>query len=131
MISKKKVFAKIETDFSAEISNSDGFSAQKQVISKKKVFAEKKKVLRRIFRPKYQIQTIFPVLITATSSQLRLPNPFGGLFSFLDQKSASNALKTCDFAYFSGQWGGSSPPAPTPGYATGDTRGGILWYHPS
>ena len=33
---------------------------------------------------------------------------WGRLFSFLEQKSASKALKTCYFAYFSGY----SPPAP-------------------
>ena len=33
---KKKVFAKIQSDFSAEIQNSNVFSAQNQVISKKK-----------------------------------------------------------------------------------------------
>ena len=32
---KKKVFAKIQSDFSAEIQNSNIFSAQNQVISKK------------------------------------------------------------------------------------------------
>ena len=42
----------------------------------------------------------------------------GGLFSFYHQKLASKAPKTCDFEYFTGQWGGSSPPAP-PGYDTG------------
>ena len=39
---KKKVFTEIETDFSAEIENSNVFSAQNQVVSikKKKVFTE-------------------------------------------------------------------------------------------
>ena len=41
---KKKVFAKIQSDFSAEIQNSNVFSAQNQVISKKK----KKKVFAKI-----------------------------------------------------------------------------------
>ena len=43
--------------------------------------------------------------------------PIGGLFSIFHTKSASKAPKTCDFAYFTSQWGGggSSPP---PGYAT-------------
>ena len=36
VISKKKVFTKIESDSSAEIRNSKIFSAQNQVISKKK-----------------------------------------------------------------------------------------------
>ena len=40
----------------------------------------------------------------------------GGLFSIFHKKSALKAPKTCDFAFFTNQWGGSSPP--TPGYAT-------------
>ena len=83
MISKKKVFTKIETDFQAKIGKSNAFSGR----------------------------------ITISTSQLRHPISFGGLFSFFHQKSASKAPKTCDFAYFTGQWGGSSPPAPPPGYA--------------
>ena len=43
---KKKVFTEIETDFSAEIRNSKVFSAQKQVVSKKKL--KKKKVFTEI-----------------------------------------------------------------------------------
>ena len=58
----------------------------------------------------------FLVQITGSPSQL-LPIPVWGLFSFLEQKSASKALKTCYFAYFSGQWGGLIAPPP-PGYAT-------------
>ena len=105
MIPKKKVFTKIETVFSPEIGNSNGFSAQEQVISKKKKNSSPK------------LGRFFSADITATPSQLRLPNPFGeGLLSFFEQKSASTALKTCDFAYFSGQWGSSSSP---PGYDTG------------
>ena len=44
---KKKVFTKIETDFSAEIGNSNVFFAQNQVVSKKKK-KKKKKVLTKI-----------------------------------------------------------------------------------
>ena len=36
----------------------------------------------------------------------------GELFSFLEQKSASKALETCFFAYFSGQWGRLEPLRP-------------------
>ena len=36
--------------------------------------------------------------------------PMGGLFSIFHKKSASKPPKTCDFAYFTSQWGGSSPP---------------------
>ena len=38
--------------------------------------------------------------------------PMGGLFSIFHQKSASKAPKTCDFAYFTSQWGGYSPRPP-------------------
>ena len=44
-------------DISAKIGNSNGFSAQKQVISKKKRRSSPK--LRRIFWPKSKIKTIF------------------------------------------------------------------------
>ena len=58
------VFTKIETDFSAEIGNSNVFFAQNQVVSKKKKKKKKKKKrsspkLRLIFRPKSEIQTFF------------------------------------------------------------------------
>ena len=38
----------------------------------------------------------------------------GGLFSIFYRKSASKAQKTCDFAYFTTQWGGLEPPPPPP-----------------
>ena len=68
---KKKVFTKIETDFSSNFANLDVWGGA--------VFV------------------------------------WGGLFAIFHRKSASKAQKTCDFAYFTSQWGGSSPP---PGYAT-------------
>ena len=57
---KKKVFAKIQSDFSAEIQNSNVFSAQNQVISKKKKglrqnserFLGRNPKFKRFFRPK-------------------------------------------------------------------------------
>ena len=49
----------------------------------------------------------------------------GGLFSIFHTKSASKAQKTCDFAYFTSQWGGSSPPRP--GYATVDRLDGTTF----
>ena len=53
---------------------------------------------------------------------------WGGLFSFLEQKSASKALKTCYFAYFSGQWGSSSSPHPPADYATGRSSATVIYY---
>ena len=50
------VFTKIESDFSAELGNSNVFFAQIQVVSKKKRSSPK---LRVIFRPKSEIQTFF------------------------------------------------------------------------
>ena len=52
---KKKVFTEIKSDFSAEIGNSNNFSAQNQVISKKTKKKTKKRSspkLREVFRPK-------------------------------------------------------------------------------
>ena len=42
---------------------------------------------------------------------------WGGLFSIFYRISASKAQKTCDFAYFTTQWGGLEPP-PAPPLAT-------------
>ena len=98
---KKKVFAKIQSDFSADLRNSKVFSAQNQVIYKKKKKRSSPK-LRLIFCPISQIQTF-----EGDCFQMG-----GGLFSIFHIKSASKAQKTCDFAYFTSQWGGSSPPPP-------------------
>ena len=106
-----------ETDFSAKIGNSNGFSAKKQVISKKKRSSPK---LRRFFRPELESQTVFQAESRQLLHNFGTQIPLGrGLFSFFQQKSASEAPKTCGFAYFTGQWGGSSPP---PGYATESFR---------
>ena len=140
---KKKVFAKIQSDFSAEIQHTNVFSAQKQVISKKKRSSPK---FRVIFRPKSRIQTFFPPKSKWSPKKkkkkkkkkvfAKIPGDFssdfassnvwggalfvwGGLFSIFHRKSASKAQKTCDFAYFTSQWGGLEPPPPPPGYATG------------
>ena len=100
--------SEIEKDFLAKIGNSNAFSAQKQVISKKKVFTE----IETNFSARIGNSNGVSGRITATSL-LRHPNSFGGLFSFFQQISALKAPKTCDLAYFTGQWGGgSSLPAP-------------------
>ena len=92
-----------------------------------------------IFRPKSKIQTFFPPKIRWSpkkkkvfakiqgdfSSNFASSNVWrgalfvrGGLFSIFHRKSASKAQKTCDFAYFTSQWGRLEPPPPPPGYAT-------------
>ena len=92
---KKKVFAVIQNVFLSKKSlhqNSERFSVQDQMISKKK------KVLMCNDTHFYSSSLSHDLLLL--SPQLRLG---GGLFSFLEQKSASELLKTCYFAYFSGQ----------------------------
>ena len=113
---KKKVIAKIQSDFSAEIQNSNVFFRPKSSdLQKKKKKKKKKKVFAKIqgdFSSKIsQVQTF----------QGGLFSHGGGLFSIFHTKSASKAQKTCDFAYFTSQWGGlEPPPPPPPGYATGN-----------
>ena len=75
----------------------NGFSGRNQVISKKKTSSPIFGVRSR------RNNSTFLFQITASPSQLLFPNPLGGLFSFSEQKSASKALKTCYFAYSSGQ----------------------------
>ena len=93
------VCPEIKTEFLGKLGNSNGFSAKIRWSPKKKKRSSPK--LRLIFRPKSEFQTFEGGLCS-----------YGGLFSIFDKKSASKAPKTCDFAYFTSQWGGSSPPAP-------------------
>ena len=83
------------------------------MISKKKKKKKKKKrsspKFKAIFLPKFRKFKRF------RGGSFRM----GGLFSIFHRKSASKAQKTCDFAYFTSQWGGlEPPPPPPPGYAT-------------
>ena len=95
------------------------------MISKKKRSSPR---LRRIFRPKSEIQTLFQAesrhLLHNFGTQFPLE---GGLFSIFHQKSASKAPKTFDFAYFTGKWGRLEPPPPRlpRGYATVNINGQI------
>ena len=105
---------------------------------------KKKKGLRQnsewFFRPKSKIQTFFPPKIRWSQKKKKkkkkrsspkfraifLPISHvqtfeggsfrmgGGLFSIFHRKSASKAQKTCDFAYFTSQWGWLEPPPPPP-----------------
>ena len=54
------VFTEIESEFWAEIGNSNDFSAQIQVISKKKKKKRSSPKLRVIFQPKSEIRMVFP-----------------------------------------------------------------------
>ena len=104
------------------------------MISKKKKKRSSPK-FRVIFRPNSEIQRFFPPKIRWSLKKKkkglhqnwdwyfvqfrkfrRLRGGcfrMGGLFSIFHWKSASKAQKTCDFAYFTSQWGGArAPPAP-------------------
>ena len=63
---KKKVFTEIETDFSAEIGNSNVFSAQNQVVSKKK--KKKKKVFTDI-ESDFSAETVSFTLVGGDASR--------------------------------------------------------------
>ena len=106
----------METEFLGKLESSNLFSAQKQVVSKKK----KKKVFTEIesdFSARIGNSNVFSHRIKTSTSRLRHPISFGaGCFQLRFCILAIFTTKTCDFAYFTSQWGGSSPP---PGYATG------------
>ena len=125
---KKKVFTEIESNFSAEIRNiyKGLFRPKLGGLQKKKKRSSPK--LRVIFRPTTKIQRfLHPKLGGLQKKKKKRSSPKlrvifrpisqiqtfeGGLFSVFHKKSASKAQKTCDFAYFTSQWGGSSPPHP-------------------
>ena len=114
MISKKKVFAKIQSDFSAEIQNSNVFSAQNWVISKKKKKKRSSPKFRAIFLPLSQVQTYEGGLFSYGG---------GAIFHF-PQKIGLKSTKNMRFCILHKPMGGSSPPAPPPGYATGQDPDG-------
>ena len=101
-ISFTRFVRKLRRNFSEKLGNSKVFSAQNQVVSKKK-------------------KKIFTEFETDFSARIVNPNvwgegcfPMGWLFSIFHKKTASKPRKKCDFAYFTSQWGGSSPPPPLP-----------------
>ena len=100
---KKKVFAKIQSDFSAEIRNSKVFSAQNQVISKKK---KKKKVFTQ--GPSRFSPELTPISSRKPDAQLTK----GGHASIL-------LTLLCNFAILATQRGGPWHNAPPPKYAPG------------
>ena len=111
---KKKVFAEIESDFSAKIGNSNHFSAQKQVVSK-----QKKKVFAKIesnSSAKIGNSDTFSHRITTSTSQLRHPISFGGgCFQFFTKNRPKKQQKRA-ILHTSQVNGGARAP---PGYATG------------
>ena len=100
---------KIETEILAKIGNLVAFSAQKQVISKKKVFTK----IETDFQANIGNSNAFSGRITTSTSQLRLPISFGGgCFHFFHQKSASKAPKNVQFCILYRPMRRLEPPAP-------------------
>ena len=93
---KKKVFTKIETDFSAEIGNSNVFFAQNQVVSKKKKRSSPKS--RVIFRPKSEIQTFFSPKIRWSPKKKKKKK----VFTKIESDFSPDSLRL-------GRWGGCIP----------------------
>ena len=104
-LQKKKVFAEIETNFSAEIRNSKVFSAQNQVVSKK-IKKNKKRSspkLRLIFRPNSEIQTFEGGLFS-----------YGGAIFNFSQKIGLKSTKNVRFCILHKPMRGLEPPLPPP-----------------
>ena len=95
------VFTKIESDFSAEIGNSNVFFAQIQVVSKKK----KKKLFTKI-------ETDF------SPDWLRLGR-WGGMYPEMEPNYSKQRLIFRPKSLLLGWWGGCIPPIPPPKSATG------------
>ena len=102
---KKKVFAKIQSDFSAEIPNSNIFSAQNQVISKKK---KKKKGLRQKSGRFFSQFRNFKRMRGGSFCM------GGGYFPFFTENRPQKHKKHAILHTSQANGGGSSPPPPPP-----------------
>ena len=129
-----QIFIVLESVSHEKLGNQTFFQPKNRWSQKKK--KRSSPTLRLIFRPKSEIQSFFSPKTSGlqkkrSSPKLRLifgqnrkfkcfftPHHeiyfttsapkflWGGLFSIFHQKSASKAPKTCDFVYFTSQWGG-------------------------
>ena len=103
-----RIFIVLESESHGLSENCDGISRKARKFNgffspktgglqkKKKVFTE----IETYFSAKIGNSNAFSGRITTSTSQLRQPICFGGLFSIFHQKLASKAPKTCDFTYF-------------------------------
>ena len=125
------VFTKIETDFSAEIGNSNVFFAQIQVVSiKKKKKKRSSPKLRLIFRPKSEIQTFFSPKFRWSPKKKKKKGLhqnwdwfFAGLVTFrsvggmhpeMEPIYSKQKLIFRPKSLLLGWWGGMHPPIPPP-----------------
>ena len=105
VVSKKKVYTEFETDFSAQIGNSSVFSAQ---IGNSSVFSAQNQVVSK----KTNLRLIFRPKSEIQTFEGGCFPMGGGLFSIFHKKSASKPPKRCDFAFFTANGGGLEPPLP-------------------
>ena len=112
---KKKVFTEIGSDFSAKIGKSNNFSAQKQVVSKKKKKRSTPK-LSLIFRPKSEIQTLFHTESRHLHHNFGTQFPLGGAVFNFSPKIGLKSNKNVRFCILHKPMGGARAPH---AYATG------------
>ena len=113
------VFTKIESDFSAEIGNSNVFFAQIQVVSQKKKKKKKKKrsspKLRVIFRPKSEIQTFFsPIFRWSQKKKKKKKMEKKKMHPEMEPHYSKQRLIFRPKSLLLGWWGGMHPPIPPP-----------------
>ena len=128
-LQKKKVFTDFETDFSAEIGNSKAFSAQKQVVSKKKGlhrfwdwFFGRNRKFKGFFRPKtggLQKKKVFTDFETDFLAVIGNSNVWGrAVFQFYFQvftkNQPQNHQKRAILHTSQANGGGLEPPPPPP-----------------
>ena len=102
---KKKVFAKIQSDFSAEIQDSKVFSAQNQVISKKK-----KKKKKGLPQNSGQFFYQFRKFKRLRGGSFRM----GGAIFHFSQKIGHKSTKNMRFYILHKPMGGARAPPPPP-----------------
>ena len=101
------VCSKIKTEFFGKLGNSNVFSAQKQVISKKKVFTE----IETDFSAKIGYPNAFSVGIPTCTSQLRHPISFGrGCFYFITKNRPQKHQKRAILHTSQANGGARAPP---------------------
>ena len=109
------VCPKIETEFLGKLGNSNVFSAQKQVVSKKKKRRSSPQ-LRRILRPKSDIQTFLQATSRHVLHNFGTQFPMGGdCFQFFTKNRLQKHQKRA--ILHTSQANGRAPPPPSPGYA--------------
>ena len=104
------VCPKIETEFLGKLGNSNVFSAQKLVVSKKKkVFTE----IESDFSAKIGNSNVFSYRITTSTSQLRHPISFGGgCFQFFTKNRPKKQQKRAILHTSQANGGARAPPRP-------------------